>query len=198
MRRRDWRAIACTSTASNCIGQTCGVDALNRNGYAGMQRYAAFLWSGDVLSKWETLKTHIPNAINTGLSGIPYWGTDIGGFIPTEEDTWVSYTRDGSSLPRSVRCFVLMAAIGGCISHGAGTPEIWATPKRRVIIPLPKNSRTTRPSSLCAGSIWSFAIGSCPIFIPPFKKPVKTGLPIIRALWLHYADDPQAVGRGDQ
>jgi alpha-glucosidase/alpha-D-xyloside xylohydrolase len=56
--------------------------ALHRNGYAGMQRYASFLWSGDVFSLWETLKTHVPIAINTGLTGIPYWGTDIGGFVP--------------------------------------------------------------------------------------------------------------------
>src|SRR5579863_2652740 len=34
--------------------------ALHRNGYAGMQRYASFLWSGDVYSKWETLKTQVP------------------------------------------------------------------------------------------------------------------------------------------
>jgi alpha-glucosidase (family GH31 glycosyl hydrolase) len=49
--------------------------ALHRNGYAGMQRYGSFLWSGDVYSTWETLKTHIPVALNTALSGIPYWGT---------------------------------------------------------------------------------------------------------------------------
>ena len=48
--------------------------ALHRNGYAGMQRYAAFLWSGDVYSTWETLKTHVPIAINTGLTGIPVLG----------------------------------------------------------------------------------------------------------------------------
>ena len=57
--------------------------ALHRNGYAGMQRYGAFLWSGDVYTTWETLRTHVPVAINTGLSGIPFWGTDIGGFYPT-------------------------------------------------------------------------------------------------------------------
>ncbi len=45
--------------------------ALHRNGAAGMQRYGAFLWSGDVQSRWETLKTHVPIAVNTGLSGIP-------------------------------------------------------------------------------------------------------------------------------
>src|SRR5262249_22699512 len=32
--------------------------ALHRNGAVGMQRYAAFLWSGDVQSTWETLRTH--------------------------------------------------------------------------------------------------------------------------------------------
>ena len=57
------------------------------------QRYGAFLWSGDVYSTWETLKTHVPVAINTGLSGIPYWGTDIGGFVPTPEFTGELYVR---------------------------------------------------------------------------------------------------------
>jgi alpha-glucosidase/alpha-D-xyloside xylohydrolase len=67
--------------------------ALHRNGYAGMQRYASFLWSGDVYSTWETLAVHIPNAINTALTGIPYWGTDIGGFVPTKEFTAELFVR---------------------------------------------------------------------------------------------------------
>ena len=67
--------------------------ALHRNGAAGMQRYGAFLWSGDVQSQWETLKTHVPIAVNTGLSGIPYWGTDIGGFVPTAEYTGELHVR---------------------------------------------------------------------------------------------------------
>src|SRR5262249_36514941 len=67
--------------------------ALHRNGHAGMQRYGAFLWSGDVYSTWETLRTHIAVAINTGLSGIPYWGTDIGGFVPTREYTGELHVR---------------------------------------------------------------------------------------------------------
>jgi alpha-glucosidase (family GH31 glycosyl hydrolase) len=69
------------------------VYALHRNAYAGMQRYASFLWSGDVQSTWETLRTHIPVAVNAGLSGIPYWGTDIGGFVPTPEYTGELYVR---------------------------------------------------------------------------------------------------------
>src|SRR5215472_17436893 len=67
--------------------------ALHRNGYAGMQRYGAFLWSGDVYSTWETLRTHVAVAINTGLSGVPYWGTDIGGFVPTHEYTGELHVR---------------------------------------------------------------------------------------------------------
>src|SRR5215469_4549032 len=67
--------------------------ALHRNGYAGLQRYASFLWSGDVYSTWETLRTQIPVGINSGLTGIPYWGTDIGGFVPTPEFTAELYLR---------------------------------------------------------------------------------------------------------
>jgi hypothetical protein len=44
--------------------------ALHRNGYAGMAHYGAFLWSRGVYSRWETLKTHIPVAVNSGLSGM--------------------------------------------------------------------------------------------------------------------------------
>ena len=67
--------------------------ALHRNGAPGMQRYGAFLWSGDVYSFWETLKTHVPVAVNTGLSGIPYSGTDIGGFVPTADYTGELHVR---------------------------------------------------------------------------------------------------------
>lgn len=53
---------------------------LTRSAYAGMQKYAAATWSGDVASRWEDLKNQIPAGINFSLSGMPYWTTDIGGF----------------------------------------------------------------------------------------------------------------------
>ena len=37
-----------------------------------------------------------------------------------------------------------------------------------------------------------------PYIYSSVQETCETGLPIIRALWLHYADDPQAVGQGDQ
>ena len=67
--------------------------ALHRNGYAGMQRYGCVPLVGRRLFDLGDLQTHVPIAINTGLTGIPYWGTDIGGFVPTKELTGELYVR---------------------------------------------------------------------------------------------------------
>jgi alpha-glucosidase/alpha-D-xyloside xylohydrolase len=67
--------------------------ALHRNASAGIQRFGGFIWSGDTQGKWETLATHVPVAINAGLSGFPYWGSDIGGFYPTAEFTGELFAR---------------------------------------------------------------------------------------------------------
>ena len=53
---------------------------LTRSAYAGLQRYAAAAWSGDIASRWEDMKTQISAGLNFSLSGLPYWTMDIGGF----------------------------------------------------------------------------------------------------------------------
>ncbi len=53
---------------------------LTRSGFPGIQRYAAAIWSGDIGTCWEDMEAQIPAGINFGLSGIPYWTMDIGGF----------------------------------------------------------------------------------------------------------------------
>ena len=53
---------------------------LTRSAFAGQQRYSAATWSGDIATRWYDLKAQIPAGLNFGLSGIPYWTTDIGGF----------------------------------------------------------------------------------------------------------------------
>src|ERR1041385_713419 len=50
-------------------------------------------WSGDVQSRWETLEAHVPVALNPGLSGLPLWGSDIGGFYGTPELTGELFVR---------------------------------------------------------------------------------------------------------
>ncbi|HEY6901228.1 MAG TPA: TIM-barrel domain-containing protein, partial [Puia sp.] len=53
---------------------------LTRSGFAGSQRYAAAVWSGDIAARWSDMKNQIAAGINFSLSGIPYWTMDIGGF----------------------------------------------------------------------------------------------------------------------
>ena len=48
--------------------------------WAGSQRYGALLWSGDVHSTFESLRRQMAAGLNAGISGIPWWTTDIGGF----------------------------------------------------------------------------------------------------------------------
>jgi alpha-D-xyloside xylohydrolase len=54
---------------------------LCRSAWAGSQRYGACVWSGDISSTFEALRRQIPAGLNIGLSGIPWWTTDIGGFV---------------------------------------------------------------------------------------------------------------------
>lgn len=58
-----------------------------RSGYAGIQKYAR-TWTGDNTSTWETLAYNQFQNIGLGLSGIPFYGNDLGGFfgdVPSRE-----------------------------------------------------------------------------------------------------------------
>ncbi len=175
--------------------------ALHRNGYVGMQRYGAFLWSGDVYSTWETLKTHVPVAVNTGLSGIPFWGTDIGGFVPTPEYTgelhvrWFQFGTFCPSFRAHGRTWHLRLPWGwntGKLGHeeirnytgGAGHPDP-AELKNPQVEPILRKYLELRYKLL-------------PYTYTAAKECCETGLPMIRSLWLHYPDDPVATARGDQ
>jgi len=59
---------------------------LSRSGFAGIQRNSVTVWSGDVDPNWETLRRQIPAGLNLSVSGIPYWTTDIGGFVSANPD----------------------------------------------------------------------------------------------------------------
>jgi alpha-D-xyloside xylohydrolase len=54
---------------------------LTRSAFTGMQRNAAAAWSGDSLTTFDTFRRQIPAGLNYSLSGLPYWTTDIGGFV---------------------------------------------------------------------------------------------------------------------
>jgi alpha-glucosidase (family GH31 glycosyl hydrolase) len=172
--------------------------ALHRNGYAGVQRYASFLWSGDVFSTWETLKMQIPIGINTGLSGVPLWGTDIGGFVPTPEFTAELF----------VRWFQFGAFCPLFRSHGRAwklrLPWGWNTGDPG---PIEMNDRKTVPDlsqlhdarvePICRKYL-ELRYRMLPYLYSAVRASTLTGIPIMRALWMHFPDDPKAVACGDQ
>jgi len=53
---------------------------LTRSGFAGSQKYAAAIWSGDIGTRWEDMKSQISAGLNFAISGNPYWTMDDGGF----------------------------------------------------------------------------------------------------------------------
>ncbi|MCI0435885.1 MAG: DUF5110 domain-containing protein [Gemmatimonadetes bacterium] len=177
------------------------VFALHRNGHAGMARYAPFLWSGDVYTTWETLRTHVSVAINTGLSGIPWWGTDIGGFVPTPEYTaelHVRWFQFGAFCPlfrAHGRTWHLRLPWGwntGQLGHdeiasyrgGAGNPDLSEL-----------NNPDVEP--VCRKYL-ELRYRLMPYLYTAVRETHDKGLPIMRALWLHYPDDRLASARGDQ
>jgi alpha-glucosidase (family GH31 glycosyl hydrolase) len=175
--------------------------ALHRNGYAGMQRYAAFLWSGDVYTTWETLRTHVSVAINTGLSGIPYWGTDIGGFVPTAEYTGelhVRWFQFGAFCP-------LFRAHGRTwhlrLPWGWNTGELGPNELRSdaggAANPDPRELRNPEVEPICRKYL-ELRYRMLPYIYTTARDGCETGLPMIRALWLHHPGDAEAVRRGDE
>jgi alpha-glucosidase/alpha-D-xyloside xylohydrolase len=174
--------------------------ALHRNGYAGMARYGAFLWSGDVYSTWKTLETHVPDAVNTCLSGIPYWGTDIGGFVPTPEFTGELY----------VRWFQFGAFCTLFRSHGRTwhlrLPWGWNTGEIGVDETATYSGSARPPESelhnaqvepICRKYL-ELRYRLMPYTYSAVRETSQTGMPVMRALWLHYPDDTTAAGRGDE
>ena len=61
-------------------GQTEFVNLI-RSAWAGSQKYATLLWSGDVPSTFEAFRDQLSAGLNAGIAGIPLWTTDIGGFM---------------------------------------------------------------------------------------------------------------------
>ena len=53
---------------------------ITRAAYAGIQRYST-MWTGDTNSTWDSLALNIPMFTTLGLSGEPFVGSDVGGFM---------------------------------------------------------------------------------------------------------------------
>jgi alpha-glucosidase/alpha-D-xyloside xylohydrolase len=169
--------------------------SLHRTGYAGVQRYGGWIWSGDIDSRWQTLAAQVAVGQNHSLSLSPFWGTDVGGFYPTRELTG----------ELSVRWFQFGAFCPSFRAHGRTwhlrLPWGWNTGKFGPIEhkekPDESELRNTLVEPICRKylglryQLLSYNYTLC-------REAHDTGLPLLRALWLHYPGDARAVSRGDE
>jgi alpha-D-xyloside xylohydrolase len=95
---------------------------LSRSAFAGSQRNAVTAWSGDINSDWLSFRRQVPAGLNFALSGIPYWTTDIGGFV-------FGNTRDPAFRELFVRWFQYGTFNPILRVHGTRSPdenELWS------------------------------------------------------------------------
>jgi alpha-glucosidase len=80
-----------------------------RSGAAGIQRFGTGLWSGDLGSNLDNLDAHLNAQMHLSLSGIDYFGSDIGGFHRGAlgggnlDETYTQWFANGAMLDVPVR-----------------------------------------------------------------------------------------------
>jgi alpha-glucosidase/alpha-D-xyloside xylohydrolase len=169
--------------------------SFHRNGYAGVQRYGGWVWSGDVQSLWATLEAHVPVGVNTSLSLTPFWGTDIGGFVPTKEFTgelyarWFQFATFNPLMRSHGRTWKLRLPWG----WNTGDPGPVESPAR----PTDAELHNAAIEPICKKFL-ELRYSLLPYNYTLCREAHDSGLPPMRALWLHYPSDAESVKLGDE
>ena len=175
--------------------------ALHRTGYAGMQRYGDFVWSGDVYSLWNTLAAHVPVGLNFSVSATPFWGSDTGGFTPTRELTGELYVRwfQFSSFTPSFRSHgrVWHTRLPWGWNTGEASPNEVVPGSEGSAAPEEKELHNAEVEPICRRYL-NLRYQLMPYLYTAARETHDAGMPLMRPLWLHYSDDPKAVARGDE
>jgi alpha-D-xyloside xylohydrolase len=133
-----------------------------RSGWAGSQRYPT-CWGGDPLADFPYMVNQLRAALSMGLSGIPFYSHDIGGFAgQPDPELYVRWAQFGLFSSHS-RC------------HGTTPREPWEFGEEAEAIfrRYAKLRYRLLPYIYCAA-----------------VQASKTGLPLVRALVFEYADGP--------
>ena len=138
---------------------------LTRSGFAGVQRWSA-CWMGDNHSWWEHLELAMPQLMNMGLSGVPFVGTDIGGF---------SGNARGELFARWMQFGVLSPFCRAHSEINTERHEPW------VFGP--------RVEAICREFL-QLRYRLLPYFYSLFWEASRRGIPVLRPLLYHYPDDP--------
>jgi len=143
----------------------------------------------------------VPVAVNTALSGIPYWGTDIGGFVPTADYTGelhVRWFQFGAFCPlfrAHGRDWKLRLPWGWNLGT-VGVSEV-AGYTGGAMDPPESELHNAEVEPICRKYL-QLRYALMPYLYSAVRECTQTGMPIVRAMWLHYPDDRDAVARGDQ
>jgi alpha-glucosidase/alpha-D-xyloside xylohydrolase len=174
--------------------------ALHRNGYAGLQRYG-WLWSGDTLSTWKTLAAQVMVGVSAGLCGIPYWGSDTGGFVPTKEFTaelfvrWFQFSAFCPSFRCHGRTWKLRLPWGWNL--GDYGPAEFDGQFAAATLPQPADLHNPAVEEICRKYL-NLRYSLLPYLYSAVAQTHATGLPLMRSLWLAYPEDATAGARDDE
>ncbi|MGN0564054.1 MAG: TIM-barrel domain-containing protein [Candidatus Heritagella sp.] len=163
---------------------------LLRCAWVGSQKYGALVWSGDVDSSFRALREQLSAGLNMGMAGIPWWTTDIGGFLGGNPD-------DPDFRECLVRWFQFGTFSPVMRLHGERVPH------RK---PLSEQRGGGQFFSGADNEIWSFGEENTPIlekyiFLREAMRPYtrllmqqahEAGTPVMRTLFYMYPDDPTA------
>jgi alpha-D-xyloside xylohydrolase len=145
---------------------------LCRSGWAGIQRYGAILWSGDIRASFDILRRQVTAGLNVSMSGVPYWNTDIGGFAGAAKKH-----EDPAYRELLIRWFQYGAFCPVMRLHGNRDPnEVWSYGQEACEI---------------FESYLHIRRRLRPYLQSQMQKACERGLPIMRPLLLEFPDDPK-------
>lgn len=146
---------------------------ITRACYAGTQKYST-VWTGDNCSHWEHLRMAVPMLLNLGLSGIAFCGTDVGGF---------SYDCNGELLARWMQLGAFSPLFRNHSNMFTRDQEPWAF--------------GGEVEEICRKYI-NLRYRFLPYFYDLMWEGEKSGLPLLRPLFLSYQDDEETYELNDQ
>ncbi|MCM1118631.1 MAG: glycoside hydrolase family 31 protein [bacterium] len=146
---------------------------ITRACYAGSQKYAT-CWTGDNHSIWAHLQMAIPQLCNLGLSGMPFAGTDVGGF---GSDT------NGELLARWVQVGCFSPLFRNHSAMGSRRQEPWQFGQE--VLDIYRKYVKLRYHWI-------------PYFYDLFRETEQTGAPVMRPLVYHYAQEEAARTCNDE
>lgn len=162
---------------------------LCRSAWVGSQKYGAAVWSGDIASTFEALQAQVRAGMNIGLSGIPWWTTDIGGFhggdpeSPYFRELIVRWFQFGTFCPLfRLHGFRLPADLNRYWISG-GPNEVWSfgDTAYNIIVELLHLRERLRP-----------------YIMAQMKAAHENGTPPMRPLFYDFPEDEQAWAVEDQ